>query len=121
MNIKAIVLGFVLVIALFTRFEHKLQVPSWLSPLQLNCMVALLGKMLPWIKKDKGLAVALGYLVVVLQLCNASLLLLLMAMSAVSRWLLGSLQREDGLVACPRTNMVLEGRGFGLINPEYGS
>jgi hypothetical protein len=87
MNMTAVVLGFALVIALFTKLHQQITLPDWLSPLRLNRMVGLLIKLQPWIQKGEGLAIALGYLMVVLLLCNASVLVLLLAMSVVSRWL----------------------------------
>jgi hypothetical protein len=87
MNMTAVVLGFVLVMALFTQLHQKLALPAWLSPLQLNRVVGLLKKLLPWIQKGQGLAIALGYLVVVLLLCNASLLVLLTALNGLNNWL----------------------------------
>jgi hypothetical protein len=44
-------------------------------------------KLQPWIQKGEGLAIALGYLVVVLLLCNASLLVLLTALHGLNHWL----------------------------------
>jgi hypothetical protein len=86
-NLTVVVLGIALVLALFTRLDHHLPLPAWLSPLRLTHLLGLLKKLLPWIQKGEGLAIALGYLLVVLLLCNASVLVVLLAMSVVSRWL----------------------------------
>jgi hypothetical protein len=86
-NLTAVVLGFALVIALFTKLHQQITLPAWLSPLRLNRMVGLLKKMLPWIQKGEGVAIVLGYLVVVLLLCNATLLVVLLALHGLNKWL----------------------------------
>jgi hypothetical protein len=87
LNLTVVVLGTALVIALFTKLDQHMTVPAWLSPLRLNRMVGLLKKLLPWIQKGEGLAIALGYLVVVLLLCNASVLVFLTALDGLNNWL----------------------------------
>jgi hypothetical protein len=87
MNMTAVVLGFALVIALFTKLHQQITLPAWLSPLRLNRIVGLLGKLQPWVQKGEGLAIALGYLVVVLLLCNTSLLVLLLVLHGLNKWL----------------------------------
>jgi hypothetical protein len=87
LNLTVVVLGFALVVALFTHLHERLPLPAWLSPLRLNRLVGVLGKLQPWIQKGEGLAIALGYLVVVLLLCNASLLVVLTALNGLNHWL----------------------------------
>jgi hypothetical protein len=79
-------LGIAVVLALFTRLHQHLPLPGWLSPLSLTHLMGVLKNLLPWIQKGEGLAIALGYVVVVLLLCNASVLVVLLGMSVVSRW-----------------------------------
>lgn len=76
-NMAAVVLGFVLVIALFTKLHQTMKVPAYLSPLQLDRLVGVLRKMIPTIQNGQAPAIALGYLVVVLLFINASVLMLL--------------------------------------------
>jgi hypothetical protein len=87
MNMTAVVLGIALVIALFTRLHQHLPLPAWLSPLRLTHLLGVLKKLLPWIQKGEGLGVALGYVVVVLLLCNASVLVVLTALHGLNNWL----------------------------------
>jgi hypothetical protein len=87
LNLTVVALGTALVIALFTKLDQHMPVPAWLSPLRFNRMVGLLKKLMPWIQKGEGLAIALGYLVVVLLLCNASVLVFLTALNGLNNWL----------------------------------
>jgi hypothetical protein len=87
LNMTAVVLGFALVIALFTKLHRRMSVPAWLSPLKLDGLVGVLEMIMPWIQKGKALAFVVGYLVMVLLLLNASLLVVLLLLNQLSHWL----------------------------------